>query len=185
MELSNKLRAELPEVEVFDDWIAAGPEADDYWRDYEKQKGNTYAQGLQGYAAKHVFSFDKHHLDTSDAAILVLPAGKSGHLELGYVAGQGKYTAILIEDPDRWDVMYQFADVVTDDVDVLITKLKERYEASSPHHSGHASETGRTSAPHALDRPSDTGLSTGSSDSLRRSLGLRIGEPTFFAGFNR
>jgi hypothetical protein len=117
--------------EVFDDWYSAGPEADDMWRTYEKnERGHTYAQALEGYAAKHVFEFDKHHLGTAYAVILVLPAGKSGHLELGWAIGKGKRGYILLDDPERWDVMYQFADVVTDKLDVIVTDLnneKERY----------------------------------------------------------
>jgi nucleoside 2-deoxyribosyltransferase len=39
-----------------------------------------------------------------------MPAGKSGHLELGYVSGKGKPTYVLFDhEPERWDVMYQFA----------------------------------------------------------------------------
>lgn len=118
-----------PHVEVFDDWQAAGPIADDSWRDYEKQKGNGFLEALSGYAAQHVFAFDKKHLDSADAAILVLPAGKSGHLELGYMIGKGKPCVILLEqaDPERWDVMYQFAGLVTSDVqaagDYIIRQL--------------------------------------------------------------
>lgn len=96
-------------LDVFDDWFAAGPEADDYWKKYETERGNDYKQALGGHAARHVFDFDRHHLDRCDAALLALPAGKSGHLELGYVAGKGKPTFILLDRPDRWDVMYQFA----------------------------------------------------------------------------
>src|SRR3954466_15930126 len=83
--------------DVFDDWYAAGPEADDYWQKYEKAKGNTLPQALKGYAAQHVFEFDKHHLDLADTGILLLPAGRSGHLELGYLAGRKIDTAILME----------------------------------------------------------------------------------------
>lgn len=95
--------------EVFDDWYAAGPEADDYWKQYEEARGHDYAEALKGHAAEHVFEFDKHHLDTSDLAILVLPAGRSGHLELGYMVGAGKPGYILHDNPERWDVMYRFA----------------------------------------------------------------------------
>lgn len=109
--------------EVFDDWFAAGPNADDCWRDYEKARGHSYLQALQGHAAKNVFNFDRTHLEHSDAAVLVLPAGKSGHLELGWMAGQGKKTYILIDNPDRWDVMYQFAGFVTDDPARLMQQL--------------------------------------------------------------
>ena len=111
--------------EVFDDWIAAGPEADDYWQKYEIAKGNNYKQGLAGYAAKHVYEFDKFHLDRNDIAILILPAGKSGHLELGYMIGKGKLGYILLEDPDRWDVMYQFSTGVFYDINELIDELKQ------------------------------------------------------------
>jgi hypothetical protein len=95
---------------AFDDWFAAGPEADDYWQKYETGRGNSFAQALDGYAARHVFAFDKKHLDRCGAALLVLPAGKSGHLELGYMVGRGKPGFILLDgEPERYDVMYQFA----------------------------------------------------------------------------
>src|SRR5574337_162057 len=109
--------------EVFDDWYAAGPEADDYWQKYEIAKGNNYKQGLKGFAAKHVYEFDKFHLDRNDIAVLALPAGKSAHLELGYVIGSGKKGYILLDNPDRWDVMYQFADGVFYSVEELIEEL--------------------------------------------------------------
>ena len=126
IEIAEKLRA--AGHEVFDDWYAAGPEADDYWQKYETAKGNNYKQGLQGYAAKHVYEFDKYHLDRNDIAVLALPAGKSGHLELGYVIGTGKPGYILLEDPDRWDVMYQFAAGVFYSVEDLVNELKEKQE---------------------------------------------------------
>lgn len=127
-EIGNRLRQELPDTEVFEDWYSAGERADDHWKEYEQGRGHTYEEALEGYAARHVFEFDKHHLDTCDAAILVLPAGKSGHLELGYVAGRGKWTAILLDaDYDRWDVMYAFADKVTRDLDDILDGLKEEW----------------------------------------------------------
>lgn len=97
---------------VFDDWYAVGPHADDCWRDYSKAKGQTYREALADHAAKHVFSFDKTHLMRCNTVVLALPAGKSGHLELGWAAGLGKETHIILDTPDRWDVMYQFADGV-------------------------------------------------------------------------
>jgi nucleoside 2-deoxyribosyltransferase len=96
--------------EVFDDWYSAGPEADDCWQAYEKERGHSYPQALKGWHAKDVFAFDKYHLDRADMGVLLLPAGKSGHLELGYVVGQGKPGFILMQgEPERYDVMYQFA----------------------------------------------------------------------------
>lgn len=98
---------------VFDDWNAVGPEADDFWKTYEQNRGRTYLEALEGKSATQVFNFDKSNLDASDAAILVMPAGKSAHLELGYMVGKGKPTIILLDDEaDRWDVMYKFASAV-------------------------------------------------------------------------
>jgi hypothetical protein len=124
-EIANRLREE--DHTVFDDWFAAGPEADDWWQKYEQNKGHNYKEGLAGYAAHHVFNFDKHHLDTNDVAILCLPAGKSGHLELGYMIGKGKKGYILFDEqmPDRWDVMYLFATGVFFKLDDLCKELSD------------------------------------------------------------
>lgn len=120
-------------IEAFDDWYAAGPEADDRWKEYEKGRGRTYGEALLGHAANHVFEFDRHHLDRVDAAVLVLPAGKSGHLELGYVSGRGKPTYVLFpegEPEERWDVMYQFANGgVFFSIESFLNELSDSKEA--------------------------------------------------------
>lgn len=109
---------------VFDDWYAAGPTADDCWQAYEKAKGSSYPEALAGHAARNVFNFDKRHLDASDIAILLMPAGKSGHLELGYMLGAGKIGYVLFDkEPERWDVMYQFANGVFYDTSSLLDAL--------------------------------------------------------------
>lgn len=109
-ELASRIRADHPGIEVFDDWYAAGPEADDYWKRYEQDRGRTYQEALRGRAARNVFNFDRHNLDRATHALLVLPAGKSGHMEIMYATyGVGAKTAILLDPDDvRWDVMYQF-----------------------------------------------------------------------------
>lgn len=126
-EVANELRKLNFVDEVFDDWYAAGPEADDYWQKYEEGRGHNYKQALAGHSAVDVYNFDKGHLDDCDMAVLVLPAGKSGHLELGYVIGTGKPGYILFDDDVencRWDVMYQFAAGVFFDLESLIKALK-------------------------------------------------------------
>jgi len=126
--LAKKLR-EATKLEIFDDWFSPGPEADDFWRDFEKVRGSSYKEALNNWAAKHVYHFDKEHIDRSDFGILVMPAGKSGHLELGYMIGKGKTCYILFEEePERWDVMYQFAKDIFFNVDELIAQLKKDME---------------------------------------------------------
>jgi nucleoside 2-deoxyribosyltransferase len=110
--------------EVFDDWYEAGPEADDYWQKYEEDRGHSYQEALFGYAAQHVFQYDRTHLYRCKVGVLLLPAGKSGHLELGYMIGQGKPCYILLDKPpERWDVMYNFAAGVFYSLDILIKVL--------------------------------------------------------------
>lgn len=112
--------------DAFDDWYAAGPEADDIWQAYEQERGRRYVEGLRGWHAGMVFDFDRRHLDRCDAGILLLPAGKSGHLELGYMIGQGKPGYVLLDGPDdppRWDVMYCFAKAVVRDLPALLAEL--------------------------------------------------------------
>lgn len=107
--------------EAFDSWFSPGPNADDYWRDYTKKRGLNYKQALQDWSATHVFEFDKRHLDRCDAAVLLMPGGKSAHLELGYMIGKGKKGFILFDkEPKRYDVMVQFAtDIFFDQKDLI------------------------------------------------------------------
>lgn len=112
--------------DIFDDWHAGGPTADDEWQRYEKARGRTYKEALKGYAARHVFEYDVQHLKRADAVVLVLPAGKSGHLELGWALGAGKPGFILLEEeePERWDVMNLFATAVCGSLGELVEELE-------------------------------------------------------------
>lgn len=117
---------------VFDDWFAAGEIADDAWRDYEQDRGHNFREALKGYAANHVFDFDMHHLNESTIGILLLPAGKSGHLELGYLIGRGcKSYIVYPEEPERFDVMYLMADAVFGSEAELLEYLRLALDKSS------------------------------------------------------
>jgi hypothetical protein len=151
-ELAKKIRKDNPDVEVFDDWYSAGPEADDYWKAHQRLKGLSYREALAGHAAKNVFAFDKRHLDRSTHAILVLPAGRSGHMEIMYAAyGVGAKTAILLDETDdRWDVMYQFIPTVLHNDKEIQEWLKPSKTRSRSGElimvpSGHTPESVRTS----------------------------------------
>ena len=120
--IANELRT--VGYDVFDDWFAPGPEADDYWQKYETARGRTYKEALEGYAAKHIFEFDNYHLRRADIGILAAPAGKSGHLELGWLIGRNCPCYVLFDkEPERWDVMYRFANGVFFSMEELIDTL--------------------------------------------------------------
>lgn len=110
--------------EVIDDWFAAGPEADDYWQKYEKGRGHSLPEALEGRAARNVVQFDKKNIDRSSIAVLLMPAGKSGHLELGYACGFGLKTFVLMDiEPERFDVMYALCTGLYMSLDELLKKL--------------------------------------------------------------
>ena len=69
------------------------------------------------------------HLERANCAVLVLPAGKSGHLELGWVLGSGKPGYIVLDPAGtdanfRYDIMYRFATKVFADVASCVAYLK-------------------------------------------------------------
>ena len=124
--------------DVFDDWHGAGPDADHYWQEYEQARGRTYKEALTAPIADHNFEFDLAWLEWADVGVLVMPAGKSGHLELGWLSGKGKRCIIYMPDgePERWDLMYKFAEAVCYSVDEVIAAL-EHDGGPVPNHRGY------------------------------------------------
>jgi nucleoside 2-deoxyribosyltransferase len=112
--------------EVFSEWHNPGPEADMHWQEHEKLKGSSYKEALEGSHVENVFYYDKTYIDFSDIVIMVMPAGRSGHLELGYAAGCGKKTFILLDkEPEQYDVMPRFSDAICNNVSELIDELRK------------------------------------------------------------
>mgnify|MGYP001562924768 CR=1 FL=1 len=137
--LANWLRTKG--YDVFDDWYAVGPEADDRWRDYELARGHTYQEALHGRACRNVYDFDHTHLMIADAVVLLLPAGKSAHLELGWTLGRGRPGYILLEEAmsgasvaRRFDIMHSFATDVFDKLDDLAVALSPLLPGGSVDH---------------------------------------------------
>ena len=111
--------------EVFDEWYAPGKNADDEWQAYEQIRGRSFKEALRGEHALDVFNFDRRHLERCTTGVLVAPAGKSAHIELGYLRGRGKPAYVYMEgEPERYDVMYGFATGVCTDYLELVEELK-------------------------------------------------------------
>lgn len=79
-----------------------------------------YVEMLAHPLAKRGYARDIEALDECDLCVLVLPCGKSAHLELGRASGRGSGTAILCEDPMQPELMYGMADHVAVDLDDLL-----------------------------------------------------------------
>ena len=113
--------------EVFDSWRGTHPESDQVMWRYERNRGHSYKEALRGLAAQNAFQFDKRHLDDSDAAILVMDAGRSAHIEAGYMVGRGKPVYVLLEPNkqiDRLDLMHNFCTDFFETEDELLTYLQ-------------------------------------------------------------
>lgn len=70
------------------------------------------------------FGLDKAALDWCDTCVLVLPCGRSAHLEAGYCAGQGKTTLFYLH-PDRFEpeLMYLLGHGCVTSVEALLEAL--------------------------------------------------------------
>lgn len=71
---------------------------------------DTYLRMIEHPRAIEGFDADFAAMQTADTFVLVLPCGKSAHLELGWAVGAGKRTAVLLEDPIEPELMYRMVD---------------------------------------------------------------------------
>jgi len=88
--------------------------------------GLNAVEFLKDERSQKAFEEDKRWLDWADICILILPAGKSSHLEAGYAKGCGKKLLIWQDSfPEGdFDVMYGFADLITDNINDVFKYLR-------------------------------------------------------------
>ena len=71
---------------------------------------DTYLKMIEHPRAVEGFDVDFAAMQRADTFVLVLPCGKSAHLELGWAVGMGLRTAILLNDPVEPELMYRMVD---------------------------------------------------------------------------
>ncbi|MFT8180188.1 hypothetical protein ACLXNF_21640 [Mycobacteroides chelonae] len=76
------------------------------------------------------FNSDYTAMQHADAIIAVAPCGRSAHLELGWGAGAGKLTAILLDDPCTPELMYLAVDHCATTIDSLLKWLDHELPAA-------------------------------------------------------
>jgi len=67
----------------------------------------------------------------ADADVLVLPSGRSAHLEAGWFVGQGKGLVILLNGATKPELMYKMADKICLNLEEAV-KVLRKMEASMP-----------------------------------------------------
>lgn len=76
--------------------------------------------------AKAGFRLDMDALTAADATVLILPCGRSAHLELGYATGAGQKTIVLMDEAvDEPELMYLMNTAICVSVDEVIAQLAE------------------------------------------------------------
>lgn len=71
----------------------------------------TYLRVIEDPVAWAGFTLDYEAMQKADAFVLVLPCGRSAHLELGWALGRGLPCAVLLDDPVTPELMYKIAQV--------------------------------------------------------------------------
>ncbi len=90
---------------------------DPHWRQWTPAQ---FREALQHPAARHGYALDMHALAAAAATILVLPCGRSSHLELGYAVAAGQQTFVLCESAlDEPELMYSMSTVCLDVFEII------------------------------------------------------------------
>lgn len=79
---------------------------------------DEYLKCLKDPIAEYGFECDMTALQKADCVLLVLPCGRSSHLELGFAVGTGAATTILLDGPMHHDMvtpelMYKMVDYLS------------------------------------------------------------------------
>jgi len=94
-------------------------EIDPEWKGWDPEH---YIPALQHPLAVTGFAKDMAALRECSACLLVLPCGRSAHLELGWACGNGRPTAILLDpdNPVEPELMNKMVDLITADLSSLV-----------------------------------------------------------------
>ncbi len=90
------------------------------WRDWDTRQ---FQDALTHPIAESGFGYDWDAMDEADTCVLVMPCGRSAHLEAGYFAGAGKRLIILLTDGQEPELMYKMADALCVSVQDVIAVL--------------------------------------------------------------
>lgn len=106
-----------------DVFLAHADPADDDQSPADLTSAAGYLNALTHPAADLGFRRDFQAMLGADTFVLVLPCGRSAHLELGWAVGAGKRTAILLDDPCIPELMYKMVDRIAAGLDELLDWL--------------------------------------------------------------
>ena len=104
---------------------------DRYYPDWQDWSSSRFIDSLNDPVLLPFFKRDRDAIDRADGLVLLLPSGRSAHLEAGYAAGQGKPTFIyLLDYDDEPELMYGLVTAVCDNSDDLSQALRQHLPLS-------------------------------------------------------
>lgn len=91
--------------------------------DWQGWSASEYRASLSHPIAERGFANDFEAMQWADTCVLLLPSGRSAHLEAGWFAGQGKTLAILLGGDVEPELMYRMATIICVSLDELMRGL--------------------------------------------------------------
>jgi hypothetical protein len=83
-----------------------------------------YREALGTPTAEDGYRSDMDAMEWADVCVLVLPCGRSAHLEAGWFAGKGKPVVVLTRDGEEPELMVKMCSAICVNVDELKTLMQ-------------------------------------------------------------
>ncbi len=94
---------------------------DIYWN-WRRWTMEEFRESLKHPLAEKGFESDYSAMEWANVCVLVMPCGRSAHIEAGYFNGAGKKLYILLSDGEP-ELMYKMADGVFTNINELLDVL--------------------------------------------------------------
>lgn len=91
--------------------------------DWQTWDAASYRLALSDPVADRGYALDYGAMEWADTGVLLLPCGRSAHLEAGYFVGAAKDLFIVLDTINEPELMYKMADAICLDVAELLGKL--------------------------------------------------------------
>lgn len=95
-------------------------EIDPAWQQWDREQ---YIAALEHPIAEAGFRSDFEAMQWADMGVLLLPSGRSAHLEAGYFVGARKPLHILLTEEQEPELMYLMASSISRSIAELVTWL--------------------------------------------------------------
>lgn len=89
----------------------------------ENSSVEDFLEAINTDAAVQGFQRDLQAMQRASIFVMVLPCERDAHVELGWAAGAGKETVILLDNPTRASLMYRLADHISPTIEDLLDWL--------------------------------------------------------------